>query len=374
MFISRRGSFLLSMSTAVVCCLILFTMMGCSKKPVELAWVFTSGAPIYSTPAVTRDAIVFGNESGNLTVLDKKGEFQWNYNVSMNIISSPAVKNDMIFFGSVNYTFYALNMMGKEVWKFQAKKPIKSDPLVYEGIVYFTSYDGHVYALHADDKKFVWAFPPLKVSDEGVMEGLPEQPASIGIFSYSSPSISGGVLYVGNLDGYVYAIDIVSGILIWKFKTEDGVTSSPLIDSGIVYIGSNDGNVYAIDAAKGTKIWSFKTGAWVNSSPKLNDGVLYIGSNDKNFYALDPTNGMLKRKFQAKGPVISFPAFYHNFVIVCGGQDDGNVYVLDKNTFKPIFTYKTYGKIEADPVVEGNMLYVASFDKQLYAFKLNAVK
>jgi outer membrane protein assembly factor BamB len=104
------------------------------------------------------------------------------------------------------------------------------------------------------------------------------------------------------------------------------------------------------------------------------DGVVYVGSNDKNMYALDAQNGALKGKFAMAGPVISYPAFYRNYVIIAGGQDDNSINVLDRATLKPIFKYKTYGKIEADPVVFGDMFYVGSSDKQLYAFRFNPQK
>lgn len=349
---------------------------GCSKQPAELAWTFTSNAPIYSTPLVTNDLIVFGNESGTVTAITRNGEFRWRYPASMNVISSPKTNGSLIFFGSINYSFYAIDTQGREVWKYPTKKPIKSDPLIVGNVVYFTSYDGHVYAANTEDRSTLWVFPPKPVPPPAPAEGgapVPEQPPAItpAEFSYSSPAIANGVIYVGNLDSYVYAIDAKTGNLKWRFKTEDGVTSSPMIDSGIVYIGSNDGNVYALDAAKGTKVWAFKTGGWVNSSPKLMDGAIYVGSNDKNMYVLDARDGSLKGKFTAKGPVISYPVFYKNYVIVCGGQDDGTVYLLDRATLKVAFFFKTNAKIEADPVIEGNMMYVGSFDRNLYAFKLN---
>jgi outer membrane protein assembly factor BamB len=63
----------------------------------------------------------------------------------------------------------------------------------------------------------------------------------------SSPTVVGGVVYVGTHIGYfVYAIDARTGGEKWRFATEGWVDSSPYVAGGIVYVGSNDGYVYAL--------------------------------------------------------------------------------------------------------------------------------
>ncbi|MFA6032346.1 MAG: PQQ-binding-like beta-propeller repeat protein [Myxococcota bacterium] len=349
-------------------------MAGCTGEPIKLAWAFTSTSPIYSTPLVTKDMIVFGDENGVVTALDKNGQFRWRFSTSMNVISSPRALGDKIFFGSINYAFYAIDKQGRELWKYPTRKPIKSDAAIYDGVVYFASYDGHIYAVKPDDRSTVWIFPPKPVAATVAEEGEPppapvEPQLQVGEFSYSSPAISDGVIYIGNIDGFVYAVDAKSGKLKWRYKTGDAVTSSPAVEGGVVYVGSNDNNIYALDTKTGNKIWSFKTGAWVNGSPRVGDGVVYCGSNDKNLYALDAKTGALKGQFTAEGPIISTPSLYKNLIIIGGGQGDGNVYCLDRATLKQLYKYKTAAKIESDPVVDGDMVYVTSFDRQLYAFK-----
>jgi len=367
---------------AVLCACVAAAFFGCKKDPVELAWTFAGGASIHSTPLVTKEVLVFGNEDGAVVAIDKgTGTYKWRFNASMNVISSPKTWAGKYYFGSTNHSFYAIDNQGREVWKFATQRPIKSDPAIENGIAYLTSYDGHVYALNAETRELVWMFPPrpspVPPPEDGTEPAPPtEPPLVVGEFSYSSPVIANGVLFVGNIDGNVYAINTADGKLKWKFQTEGGkesggVTSSPWVEDGVVYVGCKDSNIYALDAATGKKLWAHKTGGWVHSSPRVKDGVVYCGSEDKNLYALDAKTGALKGKFPAAGPVTAYPAFFKNYVITAGGQGDGTVYVLDRATLQPIYKFKTAGKIEADPVVDGNMLYVASFDKMLYAFRFN---
>lgn len=54
------------------------------------------------------------------------------------------------------------------------------------------------------------------------------------------------MVYVGSLDGYVYALDAARGEQRWRFHTNVSVWSSPAVVGGVVYVGSYDTHVYAI--------------------------------------------------------------------------------------------------------------------------------
>ena len=120
----------------------------------------------------------------------------------------------------------------------------------------------------------------------------------------SSPAVSGGLVYVGSNDKYIYALDAASGTLRWKFKTSDWVISSPAVSGGLVYVGSNDNYIYALDAASGTLRWKFKTGDTVSSSPAVSGGLVYVGSDDHYIYALDAATGTLRWKFKTGDGVV----------------------------------------------------------------------
>jgi outer membrane protein assembly factor BamB len=63
--------------------------------------------------------------------------------------------------------------------------------------------------------------------------------------AFSSPTIADGVLYFGDTDNYVYALNATTGTFLWRFQTSDQVWDSASVADGAVYIGSNDGNLYA---------------------------------------------------------------------------------------------------------------------------------
>jgi outer membrane protein assembly factor BamB len=56
----------------------------------------------------------------------------------------------------------------------------------------------------------------------------------------------------------------------------------------VVYVGSADGSLYALDAVSGAVIWTASTGSFVDSSPTVANGVVYSASFDSsvNAYSL----------------------------------------------------------------------------------------
>lgn len=108
---------------------------------------------------------------------------------------------------------------------------------------------------------------------------------------WSSPAVTGGVVYVGSLDDNVYALDARTGAKLWSFTAGNSVQTSPAVANGVVYAGSWDDNVYALDANTGALLWIYATGDHVLSSPTVAKGVVYVGSWDDNVYALDARTG-----------------------------------------------------------------------------------
>jgi outer membrane protein assembly factor BamB len=72
----------------------------------------------------------------------------------------------------------------------------------------------------------------------------------------SSPSVVGGILYVGSGNS-VLALDATTGKTIWSYVNSDSYyfQSTPAVAGGIVYIGSDDFYLYALNAATGALVW-----------------------------------------------------------------------------------------------------------------------
>lgn len=361
-------------------------LAACSR-PVERLYVQALESPSYSNPLVTRDMIIFGSDEGGVYGYTKDGTRKWNFNRNLRqVFSAPAWDGgNLVFFGATNQNVYALTAdRGEEVWVFRTQDRVKGDPTFWNGLVIVGSYDRHLYALDARTGRVRWIFPqarpppPARKGRPAPAPQVAEDAVATGEFSYSRPLVVNGVAYVGNLDGHLYAIDARTGEMRWRFRTGKGtegagvgVTSSPAWSNGVLFFGSSDHNVYAL-GDDGTQVrWVFKTGEPVLASPRVDGGTVYVGSVDRNLYALDENSGALRWKVAGDGPFISSPALHGRHLVQCGGAGDGTIRLIEKDTGKVVWSLKTDRKIESDPTVVGDAVFVTGGDARLYAFQID---
>jgi outer membrane protein assembly factor BamB len=108
----------------------------------------------------------------------------------------------------------------------------------------------------------------------------------------SSPAVDeeAGMAYVGSHDGCLYAVNLETGKKAWSYKTEGAVQSSPIIvttektKTKVLLVGSCDGFIYMIRAKDGSLVWRYKLDYKMTSVPVVSDGMLFV-SSDRSFYA-----------------------------------------------------------------------------------------
>lgn len=132
-----------------------------------------------------------------------------------------------------------------------------------------------------------------------------------GEFStFSQPSLVGGRVFVGSPLGVVYSLDAASGCTYWTFEASGGVRSAITIGPGnMAYFGDTHANVYALDAVTGKLIWKTSVEdhpmARVTSAPKLHEGRLYLGVASRDeWLSADPRYECCK----FRGSVVSLDA------------------------------------------------------------------
>ncbi|MEZ6068720.1 MAG: PQQ-binding-like beta-propeller repeat protein [Pirellulales bacterium] len=103
----------------------------------------------------------------------------------------------------------------------------------------------------------------------------------------------GRVFFGSSGDNKVYALDALTGQVIWDVFTDGPVRVAPTVADGRVYFGSDDGHAYCVNAADGSLIWKVRAGdfddrvighqrvisLWpVRSGVIVDDGVAYFAA------------------------------------------------------------------------------------------------
>ena len=95
-----------------------------------------------------------------------------------------------------------------------------------------------------------------------------------------APTVAAGKVFVESNDGYVYALDAVTGTLQWRTwagGAAPGMTAA--YANGLLYTGSCDGSFYVLNASNGTLAWQASVGACVTTSPVVANGLVYVSAN-----------------------------------------------------------------------------------------------
>ena len=130
----------------------------------------------------------------------------------------------------------------------------------------------------------------------------PTQTGQPGVGFNASPTVYNGVVYIGSLTGQFYAINEITGRVLWHrllgYTTGSGcssgqlgvsstaaVANDPVSGTLTVYVGGGNGYLYALDASTGAILWkrlvvnigTTRSMGYIWSSPLLSNGAVYMG-------------------------------------------------------------------------------------------------
>jgi outer membrane protein assembly factor BamB len=103
---------------------------------------------------------------------------------------------------------------------------------------------------------------------------------------FASAALSDDRVVIGGRDKRLHCLNKENGEQVWVFQTRGQVDSSPVICGDAVVVGSQDGRVYCVGLADGKERWAYEVGAPVTSSPAASDGLIVVGAEDGTVLAL----------------------------------------------------------------------------------------
>ena len=180
------------------------------------------------------------------------GEELWSHETENYVGIRPMVA-DGIFYGSRrDGLLFALDQYsGNLLWSYEVDLPNHphgnmedQPPTLYNQTLFLANTDGYVDALDASTGRLKWRY---------------------AIESYQSVlTVSEGRVYVTKAGAYV-ALDASNGEELWRYdfgedpdSPEDPaeVAFPPVVGGGIAYVGLDEGNLFALDAVSGRLLWT----------------------------------------------------------------------------------------------------------------------
>jgi outer membrane protein assembly factor BamB len=277
-------------------------VLALDRRTGQRRWAFTTQNPIVGSAAVANGIVYMGSGDGFLYALDAaNGRLIWKFKTRGYALSPPAIADGLLFVSSTEGGLYALRARtGQLRLRFHVPERLQDVPVIDNGLVYFPS-GGQLYAVAARAREYpgqrqlnlIWAQFWL-----WQVPGVPKPPVQPGgrwRFSYrgrprtilSAPAVAGETLYVGDLNGYLYARDARQATDLWQFKAAGGVRTSPLVLGSHVYFGTDAGVLYALDRTRGTLLWQRDFGAPIETAPVFASGRLYIRTSNGRLHAIE---------------------------------------------------------------------------------------
>jgi len=183
---------------------------------------------------------------------------------------------------------------------FGGKYSFEATPLVKDGVMYIVTGNDDVFALNAKTGEILWER----------WSGIDQQISTVCCgWDNRGLAMGEGMLFLGQLDANVVALDIKTRKEVWRAPIEDwhngyGITSAPLYFDGIVYSGITGGEfgvrgrLTALEAKTGKILWRWYTlpgSGEVGSDtwPAGTDHAMRGGATIWNTPALDPDLGLV---------------------------------------------------------------------------------
>jgi len=253
------------------------TSASTADNPGVVKWRISAGW-IESGAVVNEEGnIFFGSENFNIYCLFPNGTLNWVYETGDPIYSVPAIVADgTIYIASCDHFLYALRPDGTLKWRFNTGEIVSASPVI--------APDGTIYIGHSQGRVFA-------ISPNGTEQWHYDCTQDI----YGSVALGhDGTIYIGSWDNDLYALN-PNGTLQWRFHTGNHVKGiSSIAPDGTIYFGSWDGYLYALNH-NGTQKWRCRVGSGTETTPAIaDDGTIYVGGDD--LYAVYP-NGTIRWVF-----------------------------------------------------------------------------
>lgn len=206
----------------------------------------------------------------------------------------------------------------------------------------------------------------------------------------SPPIIQEGVLYAMDTYGNVSALDISTGMEVWRTDISPQGRETAIIGGGLAYgdgkifVASPHAEVLALDAKTGAILWRISTLSPVRASPTYADGRLYVLTISNMLSVLEGESG--KQLWEHAG-ITEFagllgtatPAVSKGVVIVT--YSSGEIYALKADNGYQLWTetlsstrrpdsLSALSHIRALPVIDGTKVLIIGHNQKMAVYDL----
>jgi outer membrane protein assembly factor BamB len=221
-------------------------------------------------------------------------------------------------------------------------------PLLIEETLYAPNNDGFLYAVDLTDGSLLWSL-------------------ELGGHLWATPVSDGTKIYVTSLNHFVYAVDLESHAIAWSADLGGSIPGSPALsaDGGTLFVGSFASKIFALDAQRGAILWQQEITDWAWGGPAVGEDAVYVADLQGNIYALAADSGSILWTIKPDEAVTGRPLVTDEGVAVA--TESGSVIVLNAEGGN-VWVGNIEGKVYTAPVQAGDLILAAPLPAGVESF------
>lgn len=268
----------------------------------EKHWSIKVNGPILGDPDFDRDHVFVATQNGSVVALKKKdGSVFWSISYPDEAFTAPlTVVNGMLLVPSRNGILYALSTQdGHVVWKHEGNSKYNTKVIVDGPYLFIGGWANDFYCFRMDGT-VNWRYKASHVIVENAL-------------------IHNNDVYFTAHDSHIYALEIPTGRLKWRFRADYPEPTEMLWIGNELLFGSAD-FLEVLDPQTGKRIRRIKVPRTVDRLYSWKNQCVFAS---KNVYLVDPKTGQSKVLIPGKARFFKIAFAQDRFII---SDEDTNVY------------------------------------------------
>lgn len=311
-------------------------------------------------PRIFNDIVYMGSLDGVMSAFDlETGRLLWSQNERTPLGGPVEFFKDHVAYGGLSGRLFVRHYLTGELkYAIDLGAPIESAPFYTKDrmIVYLRGHQ--IVHLDAETGKILWVYKRAV-------------PITTTLQRTTKPLLVGNKVIVGFADGFIGALSLEEGLLLWETKLIDqgkfvDIDLNPLLVGSVVMSGSPSGELKAVNPDSGALFRSY--GVSVMAHPVLKGEQVILGTNDGEVILMSVGGEILKRAKISEQPVSAVGWWKDHLV---AASFDGYLRAIDPLTLKVVDEFAMgydYSAVFSDLVIHENYMAIYSSRNRLYLF------
>lgn len=334
----------------------------------KVAWAknldpdFQSGnLPIgIGAPRIFNDIVYMGSINGVMSAYDiESGRLLWSHEEKTPLGGPVEFFKDHVAYGGQNGRLFVRHYLtGEMKYAIDLGAPVESAPYFYQDRLLIYLRGHQIVHLDAETGKVLWVYKRAV-------------PVTTTLQRTTKPLVIGNKIILGFADGFVGALSVDEGLLLWETKIVEqskfiDVDLNPVLAGGVIITGSPSGDLKAVNPDNGALSRSY--GVSVMAHPVLKGEQLILGTNDGEVILMSLGGDVLKKAKISKQPVSAVGWWKDSLV---AASFDGKLRAVDPLTMKVMDEFAMgydYSAVFSDLVITDEYMAIYSSRNRLYLF------